>query len=659
MRALLRGERGRALAWLAAAAWIAIYQARIAGVKGSQAKGAVPDVLLTTGVAIAFFALCGYAAARVLLPAAWRAHLALFCVPLGAACATLALTVLGLAHVPFDVSLALVLAAGAASTALAARRARGAQRATRTRWATEGRQEVSPVAPQGRRPDPFRGRVTHLLVPAGLALLVAAISLIPSFRAGFATVPGQNGDAVLAVGTATFLQHAPPTSVRPDLPLDRVPLQWRSKLPIYYGLAAVSRLAGQDPVTAFAATSGVVLAMFAIGLFLLAAHGLRAPPLVALLAMFLVPLDRIVLYIAIHPYFNQLWALFALPFVLLTGWWFLRAPSGRSLALALLFGALALFTYPLLLPFPAAFLLAAGWRERARARAWWGSVRVPRWGWVLAAVVAVPVAAVLVRGIVEKVGSAGRALLPGGDLSGWAGGTVLPYLEFDRFVGIAAGPLVLIVLVCAVLALRRARRDVGAGLAVMLGGALLAGIYVRARGQGELFWFKDLGFAGPLILLLGVLGLASLRGTRAWRIAGAAGLVLVALALASGAQEELGGTFEQVPRGMLPLRTWDRELPARLTIRNDVPPSGWQLWGWYLMPRHRMSARRPLGGFFPHPPVGRRADLSLVLEGHRPRDAIGPPLRDSGLYQLYRLRPNPWPDVSSRALVYDVKRITF
>jgi hypothetical protein len=645
----LRGERAWALVLLVVAAALVDGQASAAHVQEITGLWLVLRQIARAGLAaVVLFGICGLGPTRLLLPGEWRPYLVLFVLPVGAACSTLALTVLGLAHVPLDVSLPVVLAGGAL-LALASLRLRG----------------ELPAATVARVPR-VHSRVVRVLVPLALGLLVGTLGLLPSLRAGLSTVQGQNGDAILAVGTADFLRHAPPTAIRPDLPLDRVPIQWRSKLPIYYGLSAVSLLAGRGQITTFSPLGSLVLAMFALGIFLLAVLGMRAPPLVGLAAMFLVALDRIVVYVTVHTYYNQLWAMMTLPFVLLCGWRFLRAPSPRSAILALLFTALALFTYPLLLPFPAVFLAVVAWTERARARDWLRSIRPPRWAIVVAVAIAVPVVAVLVRGMVEKIGPAIDALRPGGDLSGWAGGRVLPYLPFGRFLGVETSSLaaeIVIVgalLVAAVLGLRRSSRDIGVALGVVAAGAIVTGVYLRLRGQGELFWFKDLSFAGPLILTAAIVGLVSLRSHRVLRYAGAAGLALLVFALYDGTRREVAVTYELASRNVLELRRWDRRLPASATIRIDVPPGSWQLWSWYLLGRHRVCVVTPIGGFFPHPPYGLHADYSLELRPEpAPVDAIGPPVMANADFRLYRLRTAPTRDTASKALVYDVTKITY
>src|SRR5439155_9940652 len=136
-----------AAAWTAVAALIALGLAHDAGVAG---PAALPAIARTGAVTVGLFALCGYGAARLLLPAHLR--LGLYVLPIGAACSTLALTVLGLFHVPLKLSLAITLAA-AAALALVARRKRG------------GTREASAAA----------GRTARLAAPLALAALIAAI----------------------------------------------------------------------------------------------------------------------------------------------------------------------------------------------------------------------------------------------------------------------------------------------------------------------------------------------------------------------------------------------------------------------------------------------------------------------------------------------------
>ena len=425
MRADPRLQAGIAFV-LAAAVGLGLARgARVAGVS------AVPAVLRTAAVGVVLFGLSGYAAARVLVGGELSVHRALLMLPLGATISSLALAVLGLLHVPLKVSLAIVVVAAALAAALSV--ARGG--------AGRGRPDVA----QRRAAAANVSVLTRTALPLLLAAIVASVSLIPIFRSGFATVPGQNGDAVLVVGSAVLLEHSPPTANRTDLPINHIPLQWRSKYPIYYALAGIATLAGQDPIRAFATVSALMLALTVLGFFLFARYVLRAPPWVALLAMFLVPLDRIVMYVTIHPYYNELWGQFALPFMLLCGVNFLRSPNRRSAIMFVLFAALGLLAYPLMVPFPAIFLGVFAWVTWRRRRgegervAWISSLRIPRpgkrsWLWIPVVLIGVPVALVLVRGFFEKTLSALAVFAPWTSLSGWAG-TALSFLPWPRFVG--------------------------------------------------------------------------------------------------------------------------------------------------------------------------------------------------------------------------------
>lgn len=625
--------RRSALGILAATAVIAVWLATQAGVEG---PGALPELATTWAVAGAFFVLCGYGAARLLLPADLLPRLWLYAGPVGVATGTLALTLLGILGLPFDVALVVVGIGAVALAVVAVRRG----------------PEVPPP------PD----RIAQLAVPLALCVLVAAVACLPAFRSGFPAVQGQNGDAAIAVGTADFLQHAKPGTIEPELGLDRVHPFWRSKLPIYYGLAAVSRLSGQEPVEAFTGTAAVVLAFAALGFMLFVLDGLRAPPLAALAALPIVALDRMVLFSVYGPYFNQLWALFALPFTLLFGWRFLQKPDRRAAGIAGLFLALALFTYPLLLPFPVVFGAVIAWRRR-RERGWLRALRLPapksagvRYG--LLALLAIPVALVLVRGVLEKAVPGLVALAPGGDLEPWsADPQYLPFYPFGWFFGVSmaaipAGLITAAILLAAIYGVHRRRSDGSIALAVLITGGLLGGAWLLIRDGGQLFYFKDISFTGALAVMAAVVGLASLRH----RGVAVAALVAFALIAADGARDTAVRTYEQAPRFLLELAEWDKELPVGQSIRLDVPATGYQLWSWYLMPRHRLSVSEPLGGFFPHPPVGSKADLVLTYEREsRPPDAIGEPLLQNQVFRVYRLDPDlPGTDISTQTLVFDL-----
>jgi hypothetical protein len=627
---------------------LGIYQRRSIGL----GPGAIPDVLRVGAAAAALWFACGYAAARVLTPAGLRAHATLLSFPVGAVTSALALTALGVAHVPFDLALGLVLAAGVVG-GVAVRRARGPLR-----------QELSPA----EAGHPVAQRV---LWPLYIGLIVAAISLSPVWRTGKATVVGQNGDAVLAVGSAELLQHAPPTAIRPELPVDRVPLVWRSKYPIFYDLAAVSRLSGRSPVVAFPVVLGGVLAMAAFGFFLLARYPLGAGPAGALLAMALAGLDRMVLNLAFGPFYNQAWALLALPFVLVAAWCFLRAPSRASLILLVLFAALGAFAYPLMLPFPIVFLAVGAWRERERLRGFVRKPSGPAWLWIPGALLGAAVLAVLFVGVFEKVGSGAVALSPWGSLDAWSG-SALSFLPFHWFFGLVdpggavlVGLLLAGVLAAAAWGLSRAPRVAAVPLAFTLVAALAAGVYFRHRAQAELFYLREMTLVGPLVLTCAAVGLADLArrlqmpGRRALGLAAAAGIAGLIATTAVGDRRAIDRTFDFATRGVVELRTWGERLPAGSSVRIDVEPGGWQLWSAYMLNEHPVNASDPLVGFFPYPPYGRKADYVLAMAIQpRPADAIGPPVFESREFRLWRMNPAvPGPDTSSRRMVDSITTV--
>ena len=636
---------------------VALALARAFGVVGISA---VPGVLRTAAAALALFAVCGWGLTAALVPRRIAAHWPLLVLPVGAMASGFALAVLGIVHVPFAVSLAVVLAAGAGAT---------------LRWGVFGSRSSSSAASESPSSE---GRVMRLGLPLALAALIGLISLIPIFRSGFETIPGQNGDAILVAGSAELVKHAPPTATRNDLPINRIPLQWRSKYPIYYALAASSTLAGQTPIQAFATVSAAVLAMSALGFFLLALYALRAAPWIAIGALFLAPLDRIVMYVTIHPYYNELWGQLALPFMLLFGWLYLREPSRGAAVLFVLFLVFGLLVYPLMVPFPVMFLVPYAWSRWRRSRrdgrpiGWISRLQIPpprtrAWLWVAAIVVAVPVVVVLARGFGEKVLSALDVLLPGTNLGTWSG-PALPYLPAPQFFGMpSSGVLDYLgaAAVCgfAVLGLRRVRDELRVPVAVMVVATALLGLYFRLRGQGQLFFFKDLAFLGPYVLILALMGLGTLAASRRRAImaVGVAGLLAALITVPAGAALEIHQTYPQATPSVLGLSAWSRKLPAGTSIRLNVPPSGWQLWAAYMLHEHPLSALVPLGGFFPHPPRGGKADYILTFRPQpRPADAVGGPLVSNAQYELWKMNPTePGPDLSRRGLIWDVTKITF
>jgi hypothetical protein len=628
---------------------------------GVVGVAAFPAVARTAAVGIAFFGLCGYPLAYALVRGELRAHRALFVLPLGATVSSLALAALGLLHVPLKVSLAVVIAAAALATVRVLRR-RG------DREAGDASTAAAPGAPA----------LLRIALPFLLVAIVGLISLLPSFRSGFVSVPGQNGDAILVVGTADLLEHAPPTATRTDTPIPSIPLEWRSKYPIYYALAAISTLAGQDPIQAFPTVVALMLALTALGFFLFARYVLRTPLWLGLLVLFLLPLDRIAMYVAIHPYYNELWGQFTLPFVLLFGWRYLNAPDRREAILFVVFAVLCLLAYPLVIPFPAVFLVASGlvvWRRRraeGRSVRWISGLELPRpgprsWLWIPIVVVAVPVVVVLGRGFVEKTVSALQVILPGSSLVGWSG-SALPFLPFPEFVGMpgsAAVDLVGLAVVCllAVVGLSRVRSEVRWPVGAMVIATALIGVYFRERFDGQLFFFKDLSFVGPYVLMLALVALAWLVRSRALRTAaiGVVGIAAALIVIPVGAKREINATFPQANQYVLQLRTWNRELPRGSSVLVDIYPSGWQLWASYMLVDHPLATPIPLGGIFPHPAIGFKADYLISLRIKPPPGyaVLGPPILSNAEFQLWRMNPSlKAPEVATRPLIYDLTHIT-
>ena len=180
-----------------------------------------------------------------------------------------------------------ILPVGAVASALEHRAARlragPVRRRARDRRARERRARHLRLAP---RPGPALARRAARTRRRGgcspcrscSRCLIGAIALLPMFRGGFVTVIGNGSDAHLAVGTAQFLQKNGPKDVDANQAVDRVPLVWRSKPPIYLSYGAVARVAGKEPYAVIATLAAALLAMAALGFWLLARELLGAGP---------------------------------------------------------------------------------------------------------------------------------------------------------------------------------------------------------------------------------------------------------------------------------------------------------------------------------------------------------------------------------------------
>ncbi|MBA3437554.1 MAG: hypothetical protein H0U14_06110 [Thermoleophilaceae bacterium] len=640
MTRIRAGESAAALAVGAAALAIAAY----AGVKDLEA---VPDVVRAVAATILLVSVAGYAPARLLVASELWPHFPVCVCLVGCVSAGLGLTALGFLGLPFEVSLAVLLVAGTVAGAAVRRR-------------------LGPARPEAEDLAAAGGRRLTLAWPSYLAVVLVALLVAPVFANGYATVQGTNPDAMLGVGAAELLSQAHPTAIDEDLPVDRMPLVWRSKYPIYYVLAGVSSISGLDPPQAFAALSAMLAALTAAAFMLLARYALGAGPRAALLTMALVGFDRAVAYLALHPYHNQLWGTMALAPILLFGLRLLNRPNRRDAALLAGFLALGLAAYPLMVIFPALALAAGGaasyrsGRLRIR-RPPLPRSRLGRAGWGAAVLLAGPAVLVTGLGVVEKSVDAAELLLTGSSLSPWRGDLdhYLPPGFFVGVPGVLGYVAALLILAAAAFGLRRLPAVQRAAFTAMIAGGLALCVYFRFREFGEYFYFKVLAFLAPLVLLAAVAGLAAHMGRRGTaRLAIAASVALVALQFA-GLRQEIAVTGLQLDAETLELRDAAARLPEGASLRVDVLPDGRQLWAGYVLSDRPLSTTAPLTGTsYPYIPPGRKADF--IVADSRVRvdpwpDSEGPPLFDNGKFRLYRMRAGvPGPDRSSKRMVDDL-----
>jgi hypothetical protein len=601
---------------------------RLAHEAGVVGKAAIPPLTRAGIASVGLFAVTGWGLTRLLLPEGLRRYEPLWVMPVGACATAVAMTVLGFAAVPYRLNLAMVLIGGAGLALYAYR--------------------TKPV----RLPA---GTIRRMAWPAWIALLLVAIALIPLFRAGFATVEGQGQDAHLAVGSAIFLQRHYPTSIAPQEPVDRMPLVWRSKQPIYYTLAAASSLSGLEVFETISALAAILLALAASGFYLVAREVLGAPRWAALGAMGLVGLDRMVLHTVMHPYFNQTWGFFAMPFAFVLAWWAIHERTRGGLILLGLFLGIVAFAYPLALPVPLIPLAVVMWPERGRLhpRRWWKGKRSLRWVVPLGLVMFVPL-----RGVVEKILSADDVVLNpfhtlrnwGGDLNGY-----FPEPNFfgmDTYLGLAV--MALPMAYAITLALRGLDRPMRRGLTALLLFTAFFVLVFRIREAGWYFHFKLLAFVAPLVLTIVAAGAARIRP----RWAGAGLLVVLVMLASSAANTEVGRTFDELPRSMLALRSI--HLPKGESIRLDISTQQ-QNWAAFMLHHQPLCSQHPLlGTSYPHVAISRRADYILTAVGERrPADALGGPVKRLDGFTLYKARPGlPGPDRCSQTMVQTVKSIS-
>jgi hypothetical protein len=221
--------------------------------------------------------------------------------------------------------------------------------------------------------------------------------------------------------------------------------------------------------------------------------------------------------------------------------------------------------------------------------------------------------------VLEKSWGAAQVIGPGSDLRPW---NALPfYLPFHQFFGLVdplglSGAASIALIALAFVSLRRQPREVALALGLMLAGALAFAVYFRVRDHGAFFYFKILGFTGPIVLALAVVALA--RGAadnarRGVRVGASAALAVLALSAVAGARLEVNQTAELFGDEVRDLRAWGRQLPAGDSILLALPPSGAQLNATSMLAAHPLSSPVPLGSStFPAVALGARADWVLT-----------------------------------------------
>jgi MFS family permease len=355
-----------------------------------------------------------------------------------------------------------------------------------------------------------------------------------------------------------------------------------------------------------------------------------------------------VFHLAAHPYWNQLWGTFTVPFSIVAGQAWLRDRDRRTLIFFLGFLLVGLFAYPLMAPFPLGavfFMWLIDRIERKRRGEQVEPLRLPRRVW--AAVPLVLLLAAMIVAVVVKFVEFIRLLGDTKSLTAWQG-DLFSYPPVNQFFGIArqlpAGELFVAAVVAAgAVGLWRAPRRAGAALIPVLVAAGAMALWFRHLPHGQYVYFKILAFTGPLVLVACVAALGRLRRLGALAIAG---LVASSLLLA---RDEIRSNYDQLTPETIELQGWAKALPANASIRLDTP-SNEQIWQAYMLHARPTGSKHPLI-FYPHVQFTDGADyaLDMTLFPPPPDRAGNAPLRRNAAYRLWKLRAANGPDTTSRA----------
>jgi hypothetical protein len=419
-------------------------------------------------------------------------------------------------------------------------------------------------------------------------------------------------------------------------------------------LAAVASLSGRDVYATISALAATMLALACLGFFLLARELLRAPPWAALAGMGLVGLNPMVLHTVMHPYFNQTWGFFAMPFAMVLAPY---AAAGRrtraTVALLLLFLAICGFAYPLALPLPLLVLAVVLWPERRALspRRLYRGRRSLVWIVPLTAILIVPIV-----GVIEKAHSAFNVVFnPGRSLQSW-GGDVFDWFPEAQFLGVhewaqlvVVGPLLAW---GAYVGLRAAPRRIRLALIALFAFAVFFAIEFRLRNYGWYFHFKTLAFAAPVLIVTAAAGFSRVR--RGW-----IAVVLLLMFANNAGSNEIGVTFDELPKTTLQLRSLNAVVPAGDSIRIDIVPTE-QNWIAFMLHGHPLCSQHPLlHTSYPHVRTSRKADY-IVSPNDKPRpaDALPTPVRRLDGYTLWRQKPSvPGVENCSQEMVQTVTSV--